>query len=319
MILKLVAMSMLLLLGLNAPLYAEGISHLREDVRLDHLRIRCTENVWQISRDNGYPIDGVLRIGSVPTARLWRDLEYKAAEVVVCSISEQPFSGLSCAGVIHTALSPFFDWAQRVTNPCENSYEQWVKNDSSLYQKYISFLYEEPCAEPSLIHILSERIPEKSKVYLGNSLPIREWDQAATYQEKSFHMACNRGTNGIDGQFSTFLGFCSKEQENWALIGDLTALYDLVAPWIMSQLTDISASVVIVNNGGAGIFSRMYRHPAFYNQHELSFEPLARFWGWNYEKWESVPEEISSCRGGRLIELIPKADATERLFKRVRG
>jgi 2-succinyl-5-enolpyruvyl-6-hydroxy-3-cyclohexene-1-carboxylate synthase len=305
------------LLHLKAPVYAEGISGIREDSRLAPLRITRIERLWSFAAQHGYPIDGILRIGSVPTARLWRDLEYRANQVSICSISEQPFSGLSCAGVIHTSLSPFFTWAQSIKSPYDGAYLNWKKGDDAAERALLALFQDEPCSEAALIHLLSKQIPVGSKVYLGNSLPIREWDQAATYQPRQFKMACNRGANGIDGQFATFLGYCSADQDNWSILGDLTVLYDLVAPWITSQIEDISANVVLVNNGGGGIFKRMFAHPAFQNTHHLNFEPIANFWNWQYERWESVPPSISPSKGSRLIELIPNAQATERFLKKL--
>ena len=80
-------------------------------------------------------------------------------------------------------------------------------------------------------------MPERARVFLGNSLPIREWDLAATAVPRGLSVAASRGLNGIDGQLSTFLGYAERQAPNWALLGDLTALYDLeAAPWIISQL-----------------------------------------------------------------------------------
>lgn len=305
------------LLHLKAPVYAEGISGIREDPRLAPLQMTCMEEVWKVAAQQGYPIDGVLRLGSVPTARLWRDLENLSSHVQVCSISEQPFSGLSCADVIHTSLISFAEWALTIKSAHFYAYQRWKERDM-IYQNALQTLFqEEPQAEASLIHALSKKIPLKSKVYLGNSLPIREWDQAATYQARGFQMACNRGVNGIDGQISTFLGYSSLEQDNWALLGDLTVLYDLVAPWIASQLSPIVPQVVVVNNGGARIFKQMFAHPAFQHTHHLNFEPLARFWGWQYEKWDNIPTILPQNREACLIELIPQAEATERFLQRI--
>lgn len=303
------------LLYLNAPIYAEGISGIREDPRIEHLLIRRIEKIWSFSSDNGYPIDGILRIGGVPTARFWRDLENLKEKMSICSISEQPFSGLSFADVIHTSLSSFFGLAQTITPSQVYPYLDW-KNADRKAQKALQKLFEqEPLAEPSLIHELSKIIPKRSKIYLGNSLPIREWDQAATYQSRYYKMSCSRGVNGIDGQLSTFLGFSSSEQVNWSILGDLTLLYDLVAPWITHQLVDICANVLVINNGGAGIFSRMFAHQAFQNNHHLNFESLANFWNWQYERWNMIPSSVSFDKGCRLIELVPDIQATERFLK----
>lgn len=306
------------LVHLRAPVYAEAISGIREDPRLAPLRIKRIEKIWELSSQHGYPIDGILRIGSIPTARLWRDLEYTGDRIAVYSVSEHPFSGLSGGTVNHTSLVPFFLWGQSLTVPHAYPHESWRKGDDTAYQALLDLFQEEPYAEASLIHALSKKIPKGSKVYLGNSLPIREWDQAAPYNCRSYQMAASRGMSGIDGQIATFLGFSTADQENWAVIGDLTALYDMAGPWIASQLPNISATVVVVNNGGGRIFARMFSHPAFQHSHQLSFGPLAQFWGWRYERWESIPELIAPSEGCRLIEIVPDNRATDRFWQRLK-
>lgn len=306
------------LLHLNAPVYMEGSSCIREDPRLQPLRITRIERIWSFATQHGYPIDGVLRLGGIPTARLWRDLEGRENDIHVCSISENSFSGLSYvnAKLIQTNFSLFFNWAQTISSP-GYSYKEWKEADQKAYENLLELFHQEPLAEASLIHVLSNKIPRGSKIYLGNSLPIREWDQAATYLFRDFQISCSRGTNGIDGQLATFLGYSSPEQDNWSILGDLTILYDLVAPWITSQLSGLNTNVVVVNNKGAGIFNRMFTHSAFQNSHQLTFESLAQFWKWNYEKWESIPEFLSPSRGARLIELIPDPYSTERFLQRL--
>lgn len=289
------------LLKLGAPFYAEGFSNLREESSLEHLRI---EKIDTILTD--YPIDGILRIGSLPTVRLWRDLEDKT-EIKICSISEQPFSGLSWASVVYTSLEKFFQRANELVYT--KKYElRNLKNDLS------ALFIEEPYAEPSLIHTLSERIPKGSFIYLGNSLPIREWDLAATYENRNFYVCATRGINGIDGQVSTFLGLCSPTRENWCIIGDLTLLYDMVGPWILQQLQEISINIVVVNNQGGKIFSRLYSHPIFQNPHQLNFSNLATFWNMDYERWTEIPKTIKKAKH-RLIEIVPDNDATNRFWE----
>ena len=107
------------LVRLNAPIYAEGISGIREDLRLQHWNTRM-ERIWDVSRQNGYPIDGILRLGGVPTIRLWRDLEHKEDQSLICSVSEVPFSGSQLRGVITGPLNAFFEWAMKIDSPRRN-------------------------------------------------------------------------------------------------------------------------------------------------------------------------------------------------------
>src|ERR1700744_5895095 len=79
------------LLDLQMPVYLEGVSGLRENADLNSLRIAYIQDLWKTAALAQYPIDGVLRIGGVPTFRPWRDLEDKQDKIAVCSLSHLPY------------------------------------------------------------------------------------------------------------------------------------------------------------------------------------------------------------------------------------
>src|SRR5688500_4416086 len=73
--------------ALNAPVYAEALSGLR-----DASELMITAGERMIARGR---FDGVIRIGSVPTLRFWRDLDESMKHLPVVSFSDAKFSGLS--------------------------------------------------------------------------------------------------------------------------------------------------------------------------------------------------------------------------------
>lgn len=312
------------LLKLGMPIMLEGISGLREDPRLQDLCIQRTYKVLETAEEAGYPIDGILRIGGIPTHRIWRDLEYLEDSIKICGLNEQPFSGLSwtrCVAQVPiakflNAYTPFrqFDLAKA---------ENWLKEEKEFQEKLFELFEEEDEAEPSLMHALSKHIPNGAHIYLGNSLPIREWDMAAIRDDKKWRMNASRGVCGIDGQLSTFLGLACKQRENWGIFGDLTALYDLVGPWILSQLQEIKVHIVVINNGGGKIFERMPHYKEMLNQHnriilnehKLSFRPLADLWDLPYnclKNFETFPKQ----QGSQLTEIVPDESATNRFWSK---
>lgn len=305
------------LLQLQAPAYLEGVSGLREDPRLSGLRIVRTEALWQSAEKAGYPIDGVLRIGGVPTFRFWRDLEDLQGKVAVCSLNEVPFSGLSWSDINCTSLSHFFgEYVPERTSIDLAKARAWCDADRVYADRFQALCESEPTAEPSLVRALSQRIPPKSSIYLGNSLPIREWDLAACNQPRDFVMAASRGLNGIDGQISTFLGWSTSTVSNWAILGDLTLLYDLAGPWVLQQLQLEAVNIVVINNSGGQIFNKVCSDKEFINAHSIEFEPVAKLWGMDYEKWEQIPPRIRHS-DRRLIEIVPDAAASERFWKKL--
>lgn len=305
------------LIELGAPVMLEAISGLREDPRLQSLRIRRIDHVLETAKQCGYPIDGVLRIGGIPTHRLWRDLEFLRDEIKVCGISEQAFSGLSWNRCVACApIEVLLD--QYSLDKCFNRYvsRKWLQHQHEFENKLIELFHEEPQAEASLMHHLSKIIPEASQIYLGNSLPIREWDMAAVSEDKGFKTYASRGINGIDGQISTFLGLCCSQNAHWGVFGDLTTIYDMAGAWILPQLDAKQVNIVVINNGGGMIFEKMYPYSEMLNRHQLNFEPLAKMWGLEYVKWASVPRSID-CKSHRLIELVPDQASNERFNKKL--
>jgi 2-succinyl-5-enolpyruvyl-6-hydroxy-3-cyclohexene-1-carboxylate synthase len=283
---------------LNTPMYAEPLSGLREDPALAHLLITAGERM--IGRGD---FDSVIRIGNVPTLRFWRDLDESRRDLPLISFSALPFTGCS-RGEVHPLESLPSDITPRERN------DAFFADDRERAAAIARILNDEPDSELAMFRSLSQSIPPNARVYLGNSLPIREWDLAATHEPRGFEIAANRGANGIDGQLSTFFGQCDPSRPNVCVVGDLTAIYDSNASWIVPQLDDgIDWRIVIINNGGGRIFSRVpslrkldasMRERIIENAHGIRFGHWAAMWGIE----------------DRVTELRPDAEASGRVWAR---
>jgi 2-succinyl-5-enolpyruvyl-6-hydroxy-3-cyclohexene-1-carboxylate synthase len=270
---------------LNAPTYAEPLSGLRADADLPLI----TAGERMIARAN---FDSVIRIGNVPTLRFWRDLDQR--DIPVMHFTDLPFTGCT-RGEMHSIDSlPSTEGSRD---------EVFFARDREYAARFAEILDAEPQSELAMIRSFSRALAPNTRVYLGNSLPIREWDLAATREARGLEYEANRGANGIDGQLSTFLGWCAPARENVCVVGDLTAIYDLNAPWIVPQLGDVRFRIVIVNNGGGRIFSRVpslravdpaLRERIIENVHDVRFEHWAAMW--NIEVTELRPDEEASRR-----------------------
>lgn len=288
------------LLRLNAPVYLEGISGLREEPRLQHLRVSYVQKIWTLS------IDGVFRIGGVPTPRFWRDLEEKKGEIQLLSFSHLPWRGVSWGDIVNEAYTKL--------GSIEFSYETLWYQEPSYFREALDHLLETfPNSEPGIMRKLSKAIPNRSLVYVGNSLPIREWDLAAVNDHKQLDLYASRGMNGIDGQLSTFLGMAQPNRSNWCILGDLTTLYDLAGPWILDQLEATIITICVINNGGGMIFSRMSDRTCLQNRHSINFQHFAKMWNLDYCTHDGLS---ASYEGRRLIELVPCPAETEAFWKK---
>jgi 2-succinyl-5-enolpyruvyl-6-hydroxy-3-cyclohexene-1-carboxylate synthase len=275
----------------NAPTYAEPLSGLREDPSLPLI----TAGERMLARAS---FDEVIRIGNVPTLRFWRDLEDR--DVRVTHYSDLPFTGLTRGDMRPLDELPELEGKRD---------ETFFALDREQAARFAQILDEEPESELAMFRTLSRDLANGTRVYLGNSLPIREWDLAATREPRHFEYEANRGANGIDGQLSTFLGWCDPAHDNICILGDLTTIYDLNAPWIVPQLGHRRFRIVVMNNGGGRIFSRVaslrvldpaMRERIIENAHDLRFEHWAAMW--NIDVTELRPDPEASRRAWKRYD-----------------
>jgi 2-succinyl-5-enolpyruvyl-6-hydroxy-3-cyclohexene-1-carboxylate synthase len=103
---------------------------------------------------------------------------------------------------------------------------------------------------PALVAALSDAV-----VVIGNSMPVRDLEAFLPASSASVRILGNRGANGIDGLLSTAFGVAAVEDVPVvAVVGDLSLLHDVTA-LLAARRLDISATIVVVNNDGGGIFS----------------------------------------------------------------
>ena len=131
----------------------------------------------------------------------------------------------------------------------------------------------------------------------------------ATREPRGFTYQANRGANGIDGQLSTFFGQCEPGRENVCLIGDLTAIYDANAPWIVPQLGNSTFRIIVINNGGGRIFDRVASlgridRSLIVNSHDFHFEHWARMWRIDDRVTELRPDPEASRRAWERYDAL---------------
>jgi len=275
----------------------------------------------RIYADN--PPDWILRVGGVPSSRYWKELE--DSEIPVLSLSRSGYSGLArqaeshlCCGEALISLLPQVEVSEKAQQP-------WTQRSQQFRAKVSKLIAEYPQSEPALIANLSRLVGDDEPIFLGNSLAIREWNLVA--QDRGTHIAANRGANGIDGEISTYLGFSRGASKSWAVLGDLTTLYDSNAPLMLSQLPPSRRRVVVINNSGGQIFSHL---PALRgadsttaqymeNSQQVEFAKLAEFWGISHLPCREAADLSGESKvlGALLLEIIPDSAQTEAFWERL--
>jgi 2-succinyl-5-enolpyruvyl-6-hydroxy-3-cyclohexene-1-carboxylate synthase len=297
------------LLKLGAPVVAEATANLSGDSYMKPLLMRGGEQALKQLRAKR-----VLRLGAVPSCRWWRDLDGRK-EVRVLNVSRAAFRGLA-----RTELVATIPW--QILG--ESDLELEVTDRPTVVSRSARLsdcLEAHPRSEPAWMRHLSQMISPGATVFIGNSLPIREWNLAANAPAVGTHFFANRGANGIDGLVSTWMGLGAEAEESWLIVGDLSALYDLGAPWVLPQLRQSRRRIVVINNGGGKIFSRVswLQHAGgdtkrlMENPHSVSFEPWARMWGMDYRLLTDVKQlrDDDDSAGCAVWEVRPDAGQTE--------
>ncbi len=295
----------------GAPIWADATSGLREAPDLRPWMLQSGERILQTVQPRT-----VLRIGGVPSLRFWRDLE-SHPEIEVVHLLHGRFSGLARP----SRCLASHEWVS-VTGKAETNL---LERDRDSAQRLGQLFEGFPQSEPALFRQLSQVIPEDATLFLGNSLPIREWNLAATYESRSFQPWANRGANGIDGNLSTFFGIAAHSASAWGVFGDLTTLYDLAAPWILRDLQP-GKRIVVVNNGGGRIFSRLpvlgaasrEQKRVTENTHDLSFQAWAQMWDLTYYSYHGGSVSISNDENA-VVEIQPDADQTAAFWEALPG
>jgi 2-succinyl-5-enolpyruvyl-6-hydroxy-3-cyclohexene-1-carboxylate synthase len=312
--------------NLNLAVFCESTSGLRESSLLQSKSLVSGEKILKVGAKNNF-IDGVLKIGSTPTARFYRELESFNGPVL--SIDSKQFSGSVCSAHIKT------DDIKQIINFISIYAAKHFLNrslfdlDNLNNKKLTKLLYKFPNSEPALIHRLSLLIHPHDQVFLGNSLPIREWELAASRTLSHELVFAQRGTNGIDGQISNFLGGLDSLRHNFGIFGDLTTMYGNNGLWGMKFIKQFPLTIVVINNNGGQIFSRVpsikqsidnqidtvsNALEMITNSHEYDLSKLAEFWQLDFSKiiapLDSLTPKIRTA-GQQMVELVPDSQQTK--------
>lgn len=174
-------------------------------------------------------------------------------------------------------------------------WKTWKQLDYINQDKALEYVQHAPYSDLKVFHLLNDIIPENSHLHLSNSSVIR---YAQLFNPiKGISTWSNRGTSGIDGSTSTFLGSALITNETWhtLITGDVSFFYDSNAFWNKLKLPN--ARVFLINNGGGGIFkiipgpdSTEELDDFFVFNHGFSAEHICKAYGVDYLSANSIDE-----------------------------
>ena len=199
----------------------------------------------------------------------------------------------------------------------ESWFESWHRADAAVAAVIeVETDRRDVISEPAILRTLAQVATENAcPMFLGNSMPIRDFDSCvAAVSQDVIPVFANRGASGIDGNIATVAGLAlGCDSPVFAVMGDLAALHDLNS---LPLLHGSPVTLVIINNGGGGIFrflpidveERLLETP-----HAWEFRGAAQQFGIEYHQVASLSDLRSFLAerpaGPRILEC--RTDRTE--------
>ena len=208
-------------------------------------------------------------------------------------------------------------------------WKTWKQLDYINQDKATEFIQSAPYSDLKVFHLLSDIVPENAHLHLANSSVIR-YSQLFN-PVKGIVTWSNRGTSGIDGSTSTFLGSALITNQTWhtLITGDVSFFYDSNAFWNKLKLPN--ARIFLINNGGGGIFkiipgpdSTEELNDFFVFNHGFSAEHICKAYGVDYLSANSIEEIEQQWEGfyqynenGRpaLMEIFTPREVNDQVLK----
>jgi 2-succinyl-5-enolpyruvyl-6-hydroxy-3-cyclohexene-1-carboxylate synthase len=197
---------------------------------------------------------------------------------------------------IRVGIQPFCESVNSFALPMASDtwIESWRRADVAVGAAIEAELSQEDAiSEPAILRGLADVAAGTGwPVFLGNSMPIRDFDSCVAALSKDVvNIFANRGASGIDGNIATVAGLamgCASPL--LAVMGDLAALHDLNS---LPLLQGLPVTLVVINNGGGGIFrflpidveERLLETP-----HVWEFRGAAQQFGMEYHQVASLSE-----------------------------
>lgn len=247
------------------PILADGASHLRFKSSDSDKNVCCNYNAYLRSKKlrDSYKPTIVFQFGRTVTSVFLQNYigNSNTFKFIINEYGDL-FGSQKKSKVLKINPITFCDVLIRVLQ--ESNFERknnWVKTfikAETLAEEIKADLLEESNIkiEPKIFSELISVVPSNTKIMVGNSLPIRDFDNFVGKTNKNLKLYFNRGASGIDGVTSTALGIASIEKPTILITGDLSFIHDLNA-LLPAKKYSIPLVVVLINNNGSGIFEML--------------------------------------------------------------
>jgi 2-succinyl-5-enolpyruvyl-6-hydroxy-3-cyclohexene-1-carboxylate synthase len=280
---------------LNFPVLAEALSPVRN---YSHFNPNIITNYDAILRNPEYgkelKPEIVILVGKYPTSKTLRNyLQKHKIKTYIIANCEDNIDALHSNSLhlrmsLETSVKLLID---SEVNSQTNYLHKWLKIEQQVNHKLQQILANnEEILEGKVSWMLSQYLPEKTPIFIANSMSVRYAEYFWQKNDRQFSVYFSRGANGIDGTLSTALGVAHHNQPTVLLTGDLALLHDTNGFLINSYLQG-SLTIILINNNGGGIFEML---------------PIAEYSS-VYEEYFATPQSVDFANLCHTYNLTYKA------------
>lgn len=239
---------------------AEGLSPVRNHTHLFPNLISTYDFILQqeeVAANTLIP-EIVIQIGTFPTSKTLRTwLSRISPDYFVIEDRGENLDPLHQKATFFRHTLSELSEEKTLEKPLSSYQKQWLSLEAKTREK-IDHQFQETTEliEPKIAWFLSQTLPEKTPLFIANSLPVRDVEWFWQPNSREIYPLFNRGANGIDGTLSTALGIAHQGKSAVCLTGDLALLHDTNG-FLIRQKVRGHLTIILVNNNGGGIFEML--------------------------------------------------------------
>ncbi|HZG61711.1 MAG TPA: 2-succinyl-5-enolpyruvyl-6-hydroxy-3-cyclohexene-1-carboxylic-acid synthase [Anoxybacillus sp.] len=319
---------------LNYPILADPLSHLRSGTHSKEYIVESYDAILKTETAmHTLMPEVIIRFGAMPVSKpLTLMLKNNTAieQIVVDGDGGWREPTLNASYMIHCDETDFCNRLVELAQP-KKKQSDWAKlwQDANKMAKtaLLEAGKDEEMFEGRVFIELSYLLPEKSILFVGNSMPIRDADTFFMATDKNIRVMANRGANGIDGVVSSALGASVTGDPLVLVIGDLSFYHDLNG-LLAAKMHQLNATIIVINNNGGGIFSflpqaKQEKHfeSLFGTPTNLQFEHVVRMYDGNYTKadtWDEFRKSVTSSFSTAGLHVIEVCTSRQENVKKHR-
>ena len=237
--------------------------------------------------------DLILRFGSKPLSKKLLSLIKKYRDITYLVKSRSLFND----DILKSNLIDSVSLDIEINSHNSEWINSFINNDVFIDNKIATISPDFNLNEYIFAHQIAKKIPERSNIFIGNSLMIRAFNSFSKKGFNKIQFFSNRGVSGIDGNLSTALGIASQsDKNNYLIIGDQSFIHDIGSLHILAQ-NNTNLTIFIMNNYGGAIFdhlpalnqidSHMFKN-YIRNEHSINFKSIVKSYELEYEEIKSI-------------------------------